>query len=46
MTQSEFTALCNEHLIDTAIALENEDICDALLARDDAAVIELLQTAF
>jgi len=46
MTRNEFAALCAEHLIDPAIALENEAIKQALLDKDGDAVIEALETEF
>jgi hypothetical protein len=46
MTQNEFNQLCNDQLIDPAIALENDEIISALKDRDDAQVILLLTTQF
>jgi len=46
MTQNEFNLLCNDQLIDPAIALENDEIVSALKDRDDAQVILLLTTQF
>jgi hypothetical protein len=46
MTQNEFNQLCNDQLIEPAIALENDEIVNALKDRDDARVILLLTTQF
>jgi hypothetical protein len=46
MTQNEFNQLCNDQLIEPAIALENDEIVSALKDRDDAQVILLLTTQF
>lgn len=46
MTKIEFLALCGEHLIDPTIALENENLLEALTERDDKAVREILENEF
>jgi hypothetical protein len=46
MTQNEFMQKCNDLLIEPDIALENDEIVQALKDRDDAQVIELLTTQF
>jgi len=46
MTQLQFIAKCEELTIAPSIALENEEIINALRAKDDALVIELLETQF
>jgi len=46
MTILEFKMLCDENLISTEIALENEDVINALKDRDDNKVKELLLTEF
>ena len=46
MTQLEFETLCNEYLISPDIALENENIVNALYDRDDQKVRELLENEF
>jgi len=46
MTQLEFETLCNEYLISSDIALENENIVNALYDRDDEKVRELLENEF
>ena len=42
----EFETLCGELLINPELALENENIVDALKDRDDEKVIELLKNDF
>lgn len=46
MTRLEFMALCGEHLIDVDIALDSEEIQDALIDRDDERVLELIKSEF
>ena len=46
MTQLEFVTLCNEYLISPYIALENENIVNALYDKNDQKVKELLETEF
>ena len=46
MTQNQFNALCNEHCIHPSIALENEDIVEALQNKDDAKVVDILINEF
>jgi len=46
MTQSQFTLECVERTIDPQIALENEELCDALRDRNDAEVIRILNEEF
>ena len=46
MTQNEFNQLCNDQLIEPAIALENDEVVNALKEKDDALVIVLLTTQF
>ena len=46
MTQSQFIAKCEELTVAPELALENDDIVSALRAKDDALVIELLNTQF
>tara|TARA_Y100001937_G_scaffold53480_1_gene73740 strand:+ start:131 stop:271 length:141 start_codon:yes stop_codon:yes gene_type:complete len=43
MTKLEFFALCGEFLIDPALALENDDVLDALRSNDDALVRDILE---
>ena len=42
----EFETLCGELLINPELALENENIIEALKNRDDEKVIELLENDF
>lgn len=46
MTQNQFNALCNEHGIAPSIALENEELIEALRERNDEQVIEILTNNF
>ena len=46
MTKNDFIALCDELLIDPAIAMENERVLEALIGRDDARVEEVLREEF
>lgn len=46
MSRNQFDALCSKYLIDPAIALENEEIVEALKAKDDAKVEQILKTQF
>jgi len=46
MTKTAFMTLCGKYLIDVDIALENENIREALEERDDQAVEFLLKTEF
>ena len=46
MTQNQFNALCNEHCIDPSLALENDELVDALRKRDDDRVVEILTKEF
>lgn len=46
MTQNQFNALCNEHGIAPNIALENEDLIEALRERNDERVIEIITQEF
>jgi hypothetical protein len=46
MTQSQFIAKCEELTVAPELALENDDIVNALKAKDDALVIALLLTEF
>ena len=46
MTMNEFTALCENRTIPPQLALENEDIREALAIRDDEAVIDVLDNEF
>jgi hypothetical protein len=46
MTQNQFALLCSEHCISPDIALENDDIVEALKNRDDELVQQLLINEF
>ena len=46
MTKQEFIEVCNENLIDINIALDNDNIRDALAKRDDERVKEILLNEF
>lgn len=46
MTKTEFMILCGEYLIEPNIALENENICEALRQRDDEQVKHILENEF
>jgi hypothetical protein len=46
MTKLEFLALCGEHNIEPAIALENDAIIEALKAKNDEQVIQILTEEF
>ena len=46
MTKLEFLALCGEHNIEPAIALENDAIIVALKAKNDDQVLQILTEEF
>jgi hypothetical protein len=46
MTKFEFVTLCNENLIYPAIALENENIVQALKNKNDKLVRKLILEEF
>ena len=46
MTQNQFAALCNQYGIHPSIALENDDLRQALKDRNDKRVIEILTNEF
>jgi len=46
MTKTEFQMLCGEYLIEPNMALENENICEALCRRDAEQVRHILETEF
>tara|TARA_R110001592_G_scaffold2348_3_gene14042 strand:- start:1315 stop:1455 length:141 start_codon:yes stop_codon:yes gene_type:complete len=46
MTKLEFMSLCGEYLIDVNIALENDNIREALKNKDDKKVKEFLLNEF
>jgi hypothetical protein len=46
MKVTEFVARCENVFVAPEIALENQSVRDALADKDDARVIELLETEF
>ena len=46
MSRNEFFALCEDHLIDPCIALENKNIANALFIRDDKKIKQILKEEF
>jgi hypothetical protein len=46
MTQNEFAHICLTFTIDPQLALENENIVNALQNRDDEKVIQILENEF
>ena len=46
MTKTEFMILCGDYLIEPCLALENENICEALRKRDVEQVRQILENEF
>lgn len=46
MTQTQFAQECATRTIDPSLALENDELCEALRERDDEAVIRILNEQF
>ena len=46
MTQNQFLSECMNRTIDPDLALENDDLIEALKNRDDDLVIEILNNQF
>ena len=46
MTANQFAVLCGIYCIDPHVALENEELREALKARDDKKVERILKTQF
>jgi len=46
MTAIEFIGLCESVGVDPQIALENENLQEALRAKDDARITEILEKEF
>jgi hypothetical protein len=46
MTQQQFNLECFNRTIEPSIALENEELIEALQSRDDELVIEILNNQF
>lgn len=46
MTQADFLTLCLEHNLTPDIALENDELVQALRERDDAEVCRIIEQEF
>jgi hypothetical protein len=46
MTQTQFILECAKRTIEPSLALENENLCEALQSRDDESVIHILNEEF
>ena len=46
MTQTQFYTLCTDNLINPSIALENEELVDALQNKDDKEVERIILEEF
>lgn len=46
MTQSQFAALCTERTIDPSLALENDDVIQAIKSGNIELLIQVLNTQF
>ena len=46
MTKTEFMVLCGEYLTEPCLALENENLCEALRQRDAKQVKQILENEF
>jgi len=46
MTQIKFYSLCAQYYLDPSLALENDDLVEALQNRDDAEVERILLEEF
>ena len=46
MTRTEFYDLCGELLIDPNIAMENENLIEAIRNQDDESIYTILHTEF
>ena len=46
MTQNEFLCLCNRNKIDPNVALENDDLRNALITEDNAKVEKIFREEF
>lgn len=46
VTKSEFVVECVKRTIEPNVALENENLCDALREQDDTKVLDILDTEF
>ena len=46
MTQTEFLTLCLKHNLTPELALENDEVVQALRERDDAEVCRIIEQEF
>jgi hypothetical protein len=46
MTQNKFTALCTERTIEPSLALENDDVINAIKSGDIDLLISVLDSQF
>lgn len=46
MTESQFITECVKRTVDPQIAIENEELCEALRDRDDDEIIRILNEEF
>ena len=46
MTKSEFIAICTDRTIDPSIALENDDVVQAIQSNDVEVLINVLDSQF
>lgn len=46
MTQTQFTIICNEYFIEPSIALENDDVINAIKSNDVQTLKAVLESQF
>lgn len=46
MKKSDFMMLCGRHCVDVNLALEHDEILEALINREDDRVVELMDELF
>ncbi len=46
MTKTEFVIICNEYFIDPSLALENDNVIQAIKANDSKALVDILKNEF
>jgi hypothetical protein len=46
MTQNQFTALCTERTIEPSLALENDDVINAIKSGDVDLLVSILDNQF
>jgi hypothetical protein len=46
MTQTQFALICNEYLIEPSMALENDDVIQAIKSNDTQALKDVLESQF